>query len=25
LNVVIGGKPYSGRVAHREEDHRLIR
>ncbi|MBI3463953.1 MAG: hypothetical protein HY000_12980 [Planctomycetes bacterium] len=25
LGVVIGGKPYSGRVAHREEDHRLIR
>ena len=25
LNVVIAGKPYSGLVAHREEDHRLIR
>jgi hypothetical protein len=25
LNVIIGGKPYTGRVAHREEDHNLIR
>ena len=25
LNVLIAGKPYTGRVAHREEDHKLIR
>lgn len=25
LNLVIGGKPYTGRVAHHEVDHQLIR
>jgi hypothetical protein len=25
LNLVIGGKPYTGQVAHRESDHQLIR
>jgi hypothetical protein len=25
LNVMIAGKPYTGRVAHRREDHALIR
>jgi len=25
LNLVIGGKPYTGRIAHHESDHQLIR
>ena len=25
LSVVIGGKPYSGQVAHRQNDHNLVR